>query len=371
MSTPLTKFHEQLREAHLGPLWASIQDLNTRQPVSKPVPYLWSGELLQHAIDEATEKLHVGPEAERRAVFLINPGMEDLQPFGWGAATQTLYMAVQAVSPGEVAISHRHTNTALRFIMRGHGASGRVNGEDVPFEPGDFIVTPTWMWHDHANYGSETVFWIDCLDVPFTKYLGVCFTEFHTERQQPVTVPKDFSNTRYQGGMVRPIADRQPKPVALARYTWDQTDRALRSMARWDPDPFDGYSIEYVNPSTGGDAAGRIGARYTRLPAHYQGSSHRHVHSTVYHVYRGQGFSIIEGIRFDWRSGDFFVVPSWSWHEHHNLQNEPADLFSCNDLPIMEAFDFERVEILPDNHGHQDIRQVFRDQHPTLGTSHV
>jgi len=27
-------------------------------------------------------------------------------------------------------------------------------------------------------------------------------------------------------------------------------------------------------------------------------------------------YTIIDGTRFNWEKGDFFVVPNWSWHEH-------------------------------------------------------
>ncbi|MCL6592918.1 MAG: cupin domain-containing protein, partial [Alicyclobacillus sp.] len=188
----LSVLHAQMAEHHLGPLWSSIQYLNTIEPVAKPIPYLWKAELIEHYLSRAEQLLEVGKGAERRAVFLINPGMEDLQPLGWGGATQTLYVAVQAVKPGEIAPAHRHTTSALRFIMKGKGAVGRVEGEKLHFEEGDYLITPGWTWHDHANEGTETVLWMDCLDTPFTLYLNVCFTEFYPDKQQPLRVPDDY-----------------------------------------------------------------------------------------------------------------------------------------------------------------------------------
>ncbi|NMP24125.1 cupin domain-containing protein [Sulfobacillus sp. DSM 109850] len=353
-----------MQREYIGPLWSNIQELNTIEPRSKAVPYLWRWARVKEYIERATNALDVGPEAERRAVFFINPGMSDLEPVGWGGATPTLYMAVQAVRPGEIAPAHRHTNTALRFIVEGHGATGRIDGEKASFEPGDFLVTPTWTWHDHANEGNEIVYWIDCLDVPFTKYLGVCFTEFYPQAQQELTVPDNYSMKRYGGGMVRPISDRHPKAVTLARYSWQSTWDALVSMTQTDPDPWDAYAVEYINPSTGRDADGRIGARLQLIPPTFHGEAHRHVHSVIYHVFRGSGYSVIDGIRFDWNQGDFFVVPGWSWHEHVNSSStENAVLFSCNDLPIMETFDFERVENLGGSR-RQQVRSVFSGGQP-------
>ncbi|WP_329105714.1 hypothetical protein [Streptomyces sp. NBC_01439] len=58
--------------------------------------------------------------------------------------------------------------------------------------------------------------------------------------------------------------------------------------------------------------------------------------------------------RFEWKQGDIFCVPSWAWHEHHNLDPaEDACLFSFNDFPVMRSLGFHREEDYADNGGHQ------------------
>jgi gentisate 1,2-dioxygenase len=190
--------------------------------------------------------------------------------------------------------------------------------------------------------------------------MNVSFTEFHPDKQQPLLVPDDFSSRRYQGGIVRPVSDRQPRSVALGRYKWGLTKQALNGLSEFEPDSVEGFAIEYINPSNGKDANNRIGARMQKLPPQFQGKAHRHVHSNVYHVHKGQGYTVMNGTRFDWSEGDFFAVPAWTWHEHTNTSSaDEAFLFSTNDLPIMEAFDFERQEAYIENNGHQDIKDVF------------
>lgn len=361
-SKELKEFHEKLEKQNLGPLWSSIHLLNTIEPKAKPIPYLWKKELIEENLKTAEQLLEVGTgAAERRAVFLINPGMKDLQPVGLGGATQTLYAAVQAVKPGEIAPPHRHTTSAARFVMKGYGGRGTVDGERITFEPGDYLITPDSCWHDHTNVGDETVWWMDCLDIPFTLYMNVCFTEFYPAKQQPTTVPDDYSSRRYQGGMVRPVSDRKSKNVALGRYKWGQTVQALDGLSEFEPDANDGYIVEYINPSNGKDANVRIGARMQKLPPGFRGKAHRHVHSNVFHVHKGQGYSVINDVRFDWSAGDFIALPSWAWHEHVNTsESEDAYLFSINDLPIMEVLNFECEQDFVENNGHQNITGVFQ-----------
>ena len=362
LTPELIDFHQDLDDLNLGPLWSSV--FSPTQPKARAIPYLWKKQTIVNQLEKAKELLSVGlGSIDRRAVYLINPGMKHLQPHGWGGATQTLYAAVQAINPGEVAPSHRHKTSALRFIMEGQGAVGSVNGIKYKFEPGDYMITPGWTWHDHANEGDDTVLWMDCLDIPFLQALSTSFFERHPEEQQPLEYPDDYSTKRYQGGMVRPISDRKPSPAPLGRYKWDLTKQSIDGQSEFEPDVYDGYAVEYINPSTGKDANGRIGARMQKLPLNFKGKAHRHVHSCVYYVHKGSGYTIMDGQRFDWEEGDFFALPAWVWHEHVNTSDsEEAYLFSTNDLPIMEVFDFEREEAYTENDGHQEIKEIFKPE---------
>ena len=50
----------------------------------------------------------------------------------------------------------------------------------------------------------------------------------------------------------------------------------------------------------------------------FQTKAHRHVHSAIYHVVDGQGYTVIDGQKFEWKKGDFFILPPWSYHEYVN-----------------------------------------------------
>ena len=91
-------------------------------------------------------KLITAQEAERRVLVLENPGLR-----GQSRAHAFLYAGLQLVLPGEIARAHRHSQSALRFIVSGDGAYTAVDGERVTMHVGDFIITPSWTWHDHGN----------------------------------------------------------------------------------------------------------------------------------------------------------------------------------------------------------------------------
>jgi len=66
-------------------------------------------------------------------LILENPGLP-----GSSLITGALYAGLQLLLPGEVAPSHRHTQSALRFIVEGAGAYTAVDGERTTMAPGDF-----------------------------------------------------------------------------------------------------------------------------------------------------------------------------------------------------------------------------------------
>ncbi|GAB7386419.1 cupin domain-containing protein [Bacillaceae bacterium] len=359
-SKEVQEFTQEIQKYHLGPLWHAIPELMHKQPTPQAVPYLWKWETLHKKLWEASKIFTPERGGERRAIYLQNPGLTYRQPWGWASTTQTLYAAVQLLLPGEVAPSHRHTQSALRFVMEGEGAYTIVQGERIFMEEGDFLTTPKGLWHGHAHPGDKPMIWMDCLDIPFIFATGGTFFDPYPEQIESPSVPDNYSAQRYAGGMVRPVSDRQPKTAPLASYKWQRTKAALDSLRQFEPDPYDGFAVEYINPSNGETANPNIAAWMQLLPAGFRTKAHRHTSATIYHVFRGSGYTVINGVRFDWSKGDFFVVPNWAWHEHYNTSNEDAYLFSTSDLPIMEKLGLQREEAYPDNGGYQTVREEFK-----------
>ena len=112
-----------------------------------------------------------------------------------------------------------------------------------------------------------------------------------------------------------------------------------------------------MNPSNGQTANPTMAAWMQYLPSGLATKAHRHTHSTIYQVKEGEGYSIINGVRFDWSKGDYFVVPNWAWHEH--AATKDTYLFSVSDLPIMERFDIEQEQVLDTNNGKQEVTSEF------------
>ena len=130
-------------------------------------------------------------------LVLENPGMR-----GASSITRTLFCGLQMILPGEIAPAHRHKQSALRFLVDGEGAYTAVDGERVTMHPGDFIITPSWSWHDHGNPGDEPVIWMDGLDIPLVRMLDASFAERYPESTQAETRPEGDALARYGANLV-------------------------------------------------------------------------------------------------------------------------------------------------------------------------
>jgi gentisate 1,2-dioxygenase len=346
-------FHERMHAAQMYGLWELASQM-TRYPEPRAVPYMWKASLLETMVRESGEVVPVGEE--RRALQLFNPGLD-----GRWATTNTLIAAVQLLLPGEVARAHRHTPTAIRFIMEGQGAYTAVDGERVYMAPGDLILTPSWAWHDHGNESDQPVVWMDGLDVPLVQFLNAMFFQFYDSPQVPVSKPNNASGRLHGHQSLSPTwVKEKPQSSPLLLYPWDKTWHSLVTLRDFDGDKHDGIALQYMHPQTGGALLPTMACWIQMLRPGQRLKAHRHTGSAVYYVVQGTGETIIDGSRFVWAKGDIMTLPSWALHEHANLSTrDTAVLFSIQDRPVLEALGLYREETITDNDGHQTVTSTF------------
>jgi gentisate 1,2-dioxygenase len=331
-------FYDRISRQNLTPLWLSLANLVTPEPVSGCRPAAWAFADIRAAMIEAGG-LITAKEAERRVLVLENPGLR-----GQSKITTDLYAGVQLVLPGEVAPAHRHTQSALRFVLEGHGAHTAVDGERTVMHEGDFIITPPLAWHDHGNESERPIFWLDGLDIPIVQFLDASFAEHHDEDEQPIARPMGDSEARF-GSNLLPVDQRTTSGTSpVFNYPYARTRDALDRMQRtgaWDP--CHGLKMRYANPQTGGYPMTTIAAFIQLLPKGFITAPYRSTDATIFVAVEGRGRTRI-GPDFvvDWQPRDIFVVPSWRTVTHE-VQDESV-LFSFSDRPVQEALRLFREE---------------------------
>ena len=323
------QFYSAIEPESLRALWSVMGSIITPQPQSPCVPFLWRYDSVRARLLEAAE-LITAKEAERRVLILENPGLARTSK-----VTTSLYAGIQLVMPGEVAPAHRHTQSALRFVLEAQGGHTSVGGERTEMHVGDFIITPNWQWHDHGNTSNEPVFWLDGLDIPIVQFFDASFAESYGHDEQPVSRHEGDSLARYGANMLPLGYEKRTLTSPLFNYPYERSREALHVMQKsqeWDPNH--GLKMRYINPVDGGWAMPSMGTCLQLLPGGFCTEAYRCTDATVFVCVEGGGSSTVDGQRFDWLPRDVFVVPSW--REVVHSVEEDAVLFSYSDRPVQE-----------------------------------
>jgi 1-hydroxy-2-naphthoate dioxygenase len=234
-------------ELHDLDRWLAERNMNghwTRDTTSTQIKScLWKWTDIYEGLQQACKLIPVD-KAGRRTIQLRNPSLG-------GGTSHTVVLAVQAVLPGEAAQAHRHTQAAIRFVLKGSSQCFTiVEGERFAMEDGDLLTTPNWTWHDHYNGSSELVYWLDCLDARLVNYLGARFTENYMQDRQTVEKPDGY--TAHGFALARPSWIEAEHAAPPFRYGWTHVYDTLMTLKSSAGDPFDGVRLTYVNPRNGG-----------------------------------------------------------------------------------------------------------------------
>jgi gentisate 1,2-dioxygenase len=340
---------QDARALNIVQFWEQRADIELLQPRSRAQPYRWRWTDIEPRLRVAARTVPI-EECERRALVFKNPGIPD-KPY----ITNTIFAAYSLYNPGERAPVHRHTPSASRFVLEGDGGFTIVEGEKLPMERGDLIITPHGTWHDHGNDGNQAVIWVDVLDVPLVESLNATMFEFDYQEngaRRPVQserVPVGHSQNLYAAGGVKPLfvshrrSGREHSP--MFSYKWSETRKALERMAGYEGSPADGIIIEYVDPTTGDPVMPTMSFRAQMLRPGETTQWRRRTASSIYCVLEGEGQVELDKGALEWTRNDVFTVPGSQWSRFINTSAKPVFLYSVNDEPAMRKLGLFREDL--------------------------
>lgn len=327
-------YREAMNRAGVGPLWPQMRNAlphHGPQPVTRS--HLWAYSDIRPLVLRAGELTPV-EKAERRVLFLSDPG----RGAGSMQATSSIYIGLQLLLPGETAPAHKHTPSAARIVVEGEGGYTVVDGEKLPMQIGDLILTPGGCWHDHGHSGKAPVIWLDALDLPLFAYLEGSYA-IEAPLQSPRNRP-DSSEVEYRAAGLAPVRRRDRAASAaypMLRYPWERTEAALRRMAEHTGG--DAVELDYVNPETGQSCLPTLGFTAMMLRANETQRPVLKSSSAVFHVISGRGVSTINGVRHAWGAKDTFSAPVFAAIEHQ-ATNSDAFLIRVHDAPLQEKLGY-------------------------------
>lgn len=332
------EFYARLAPQNLAPLWEVLRGLLPSEPRSKAAAHCWSYDTVRPLLLESGHLL-TAQEAERRVLVLENPAMP-----GMSRATATMYSGIQLIMPGETAPAHRHTPSALRFMLEGEGAITVVGGERTTMRRGDFVITPSWAWHDHGNEGDQPCIWLDGLDLPLVQFFEAGFNEHYNDDRQSIVRPEGDSMARYGSGML-PLnpASRYGLTTPIFNYPYSRTRAALVAAATGEaPDPHQAVTLRYANPIDGGWAMPTMAAWMMHVPAGFETRPMRSTDGWVMALAEGALTVQVGDKRMDLAESDVAVAPGWAWRSFR--AEKDSFLFCFSDRVAQEKLGLYREE---------------------------
>jgi len=330
------EFNADLANHSLSPLWEKLSSLVPSEPEALAEPYHWPYKTLRPLLSTACD-LITAQEAERRVLIFENPSLNSS-----ARISDTLYSGLQVVLPGEIAPLHRHSQGALRCVLEGAGAYTIVNEQRTYLERGDFIINPSWAWHEHGNSSNEPIVWLDGLDLPIVNSLCASFFQ-----AKPNELPSHKSTIdATPNSDATNIAVRRPRTSnRIINYKYSRTRATLSFMAdSVQIDDWEGHVVRYLDPVYGGWALPTMAAQLQLLPAGFETKPLRSTASRVFAVIEGSGTTRIGNFEASWEENDVIVAPAWQKVQH--LASKKAVLFEFSDRAAQEGLELYREERL-------------------------
>lgn len=284
----LDELYDSFEELSIEGGWHRKAPALWPEPRKTFLPYVWHYAEIKKVLD-AAGPLVDHSMADRRNVTLRNPVEGNLY-----ATVRTLVGAYQMIRPGEVALAHRHTPSALRIILEGHGTYTVVQGKRAEMRPGDVLLTPSWLWHSHShmgNDGEDVCYWIDVLDVPLVHQLETMFFE------------------RYPGptGVEEDIEDVEVAPIA---FRWEDGLEALKTATK--PD----HGMAEREIELGSPAMATVSLHRQTMSPGFISPMFQTTANAIFAVVHGEGETVVDGEVLPWKTGDMIAVPAWRPYQH-------------------------------------------------------
>lgn len=326
-----------LESFNLMPLWPSLRSmLPHHRPETKTSTILWRYKDIRPQLLRSGELVPV-EKAERRVLVMANSGLgrDSLR------AASTIYAGMQLILPGETAVNHRHTPLAIRLAVEGEGGFTIVDGEKCKMEPGDLILTPPGLWHEHRHEGNGPAVWLDILNLPLVHYMESSCSFEGTSQQNVNNEDSSETDFMYSGFSPHSFSkkfDASRKKYPMLRYPWSRMKGALehlsRTVALGQP-----VRVDYVNPLTGGACLKGVNCSVVMLRPGEVLTLATSSASCFSHIIAGSGSSVINSEEIIWRRNDSFSIAPCSTVKHTNDTNEAAYIFSFDDKPLQQYLD--------------------------------
>jgi gentisate 1,2-dioxygenase len=308
----------------------------------------WSPLMISAAeIDTAFTALEAGEPDDRgrREMLIVHPqapnGVRGLAP-----ATQ---VSLGVLLPGESTVPVRANTTGLSMCLAGNGTVS-IGARTMRVVQQDVWTKPSMNLEALANNGTTAFRYLRYTNAALLEAISAYYEDFgstvETHDHDVVSAPgrraKDLAPAIAlgdDGSQLLPyehIIDPDPITDSPLLFAWAKVSQHLSGVLGLKT----GYTGRPLyclyNPSTGrlNGTTPSFFATVTAIGGDFAGGTHRHMSSAINYHFAGNGYSIVEGQRFDWSAGDLMLsAPGWAAHAH-TISGEGARILTVQDHPL-------------------------------------
>ena len=298
-------------------------------------------------IDDEVERLAALPRPVngRRESRVVHTGTG----IGDGLA-YTIGVSICVLKPGERTKPMRHNSSLVDFCIRGAGHT-IIDGKQIDYQQYDVWTTPSWSLFENFNDTDELQVRLSYSNEPLLDKLNVYIAE--EEPQLNSTAPKPAHETvdpaktspfgtfplSEDGAWLMPY-ERLINPdhieVRPLHWPWQRVKAELDKLKNLGKSYAGRRLYLMYDPATGrtNGTTHTFFATITVRPKNIVDRPHRHVSAAVNYYFQGRGYSMVEGKRYEWESGDLMLsAPGWAIHNHASKDEDVYEL-TIQDQPL-------------------------------------
>jgi gentisate 1,2-dioxygenase len=261
-------------------------------------------------------------------------------------------------------LGHRHTVEGIIYVETGQGYSV-IDGIEYHWKPGDLICVPLFAWHRHVVTSTEQMIYLAATTGPLSMYLGLAVYEDERFPEHWIFADKGDESlktlipgkTGAPEGSTKVVLGTEAAAMSKADRLYvdalnyapreEERRRAGRVHVRSDGLIFEptriGRIAPAIEPATGFHVQ-TIGTLFAEIPPGKKSGAHRHSYEETEYVISGNGYTIVEDQRIEWKEGDTLCIPVFSWHQHFNTGKQTARFMVHHNRPYMQNMGFLMVE---------------------------
>ncbi len=297
------------------------------------------------AIEAEVERLAnlPAPSNGRRVSQIVNP----LTGIGDGLAAG-IAVSLCVLKPGERTRPIRHNSSLVNFCIRGGGQTS-ISGKTIRYDQYDVWTTPPWSVYEYSNDTNDLQARLTYSNSALLEKMQIHIVEENPPVEDAVKEPAEkdpqsqspfgtFQLTD-DGAYLMPYEKLISPDIVVHKplhFPWTKVKQELDKLSALGKSYAGRRLYLLYNPATGhtNGTTSNFFAAITIRPKNIVDRPHRHAAAAINYFYAGKGFSIVDGKRYTWKSGDLMLTaPGWAVHSHASLDEDVYEL-TIQDSPL-------------------------------------